>query len=108
MLTSRIIIRNVYSRFYKVNKNSCNSCGICIESCPCNNIRFNKKGYPEWGKDCIFCWHCELRCPKEAIKSPAEWKAFNPIIKKTLSEAEKDPNIDIQNIDYTNGKIRRK
>jgi NAD-dependent dihydropyrimidine dehydrogenase PreA subunit len=49
----------------------CNGCGICVNSCPCDVIRMDKKNkkatikYPE---DCMLCELCANDCPTKAIK----------------------------------------
>lgn len=49
----------------------CNGCGICVNSCPCDVIRMDKKNkkatikYPE---DCMLCELCPKDCPTKAIK----------------------------------------
>lgn len=57
-----------YDRFYKVNE-SCNSCGICRNVCPVNNIEL-KDGKPEWLHSCEFCLACIHYCTQKAI----QWK----------------------------------
>ncbi len=45
----------------------CNSCGICVQSCPAEAIRlFNKK--PRWNYNCEACLRCYNICPKTAIQ----------------------------------------
>ena len=54
----------------KIDLKKCTGCGICVESCPMDVIRFNKETlkpeimYPE---DCIACFNCEQDCPVKAI-----------------------------------------
>ncbi len=60
---------------YKVfiNKKLCKGCGICIEICPRNALRFNginpETGYrnPEQAGECIGCRQCMWYCPDQAI-----------------------------------------
>ena len=49
----------------RVDKNKCNSCGLCLKLCPVNNIKLIK--YPEFLNNCILCMRCFAYCPKEAI-----------------------------------------
>ena len=107
-VTSKFMIQKLYSRFYKVDKSLCDSCKDCIDICPSNNIKLDLTGYPKWGRNCIFCWHCELICPQEAIRSPADWKLFGPLINHSLKESNKNPTIDIQEVEYKKGEIVRK
>lgn len=49
----------------------CNGCGICIDSCPMDVIRFdenNQKAYIAYGLDCGVCFLCSDDCPTNAIK----------------------------------------
>ena len=47
---------------------SCDSCGICAEVCPVDNIKIvNKK--PEWQHKCQECLACINYCPKIAIQT---------------------------------------
>lgn len=108
LVTSNFMVKKMYSRFYKVDKNLCDSCKDCIEVCPCDNIKLDSKGYPKWGRNCIFCWHCELICPLKAIKSPADWMIFKPFINHSLKASDKNPMINIAEVEYKKGEIIRK
>jgi len=46
---------------------SCNSCGICWNNCPENNITRNGNGKPKFGFNCLMCMRCIYNCPQEAI-----------------------------------------
>ena len=48
-------------------KDSCMSCGKCVESCVLNNIRL-ENGRPVWGGNCTHCMACICGCPAEAIE----------------------------------------
>lgn len=52
-------------KFYA--KNSCISCGKCVESCVLNNIQL-VNGSPKWGEACTHCMACICGCPVEAIE----------------------------------------
>ncbi|MFC2063033.1 EFR1 family ferrodoxin [Chloroflexota bacterium] len=45
----------------------CNSCGICWEYCPENNIKCNSNGKPKFGFSCLMCMRCIYNCPEKAI-----------------------------------------
>lgn len=45
----------------------CNSCGICEQRCPLNNVKLTD-GKPVWGKECTHCMACIAGCPCEAIE----------------------------------------
>ena len=48
-------------------KNNCNSCGICEEICPVNNIEL-KDNKPIWKHKCEQCTACIQYCPEKAIQ----------------------------------------
>jgi ferredoxin len=52
-------------QFYS-NPNICIECMMCVESCPRNNITFNK--HIQFGSNCDVCFHCIHHCPVEAIQ----------------------------------------
>jgi len=56
---------------------NCNSCGICWNNCPENNIKCNAKGLPKFGFSCLMCLRCIYNCPQKAI-SP-RFSKFIPI-----------------------------
>jgi Fe-S-cluster-containing hydrogenase component 2 len=37
--------------------------------CPNSNIQEDKDGRPKWGRNCIACLYCEMKCPQGAISS---------------------------------------
>lgn len=45
----------------------CNSCGICANICPINNIEL-VDGMPCWGDHCLSCFACFHWCPQQAIQ----------------------------------------
>lgn len=54
-------------RFYKTER-SCVGCGLCVKTCPANNIRVNKKGKIKFGGKCMMCMRCSFNCPKNAVE----------------------------------------
>jgi len=46
----------------------CNGCGICADVCPCDNIKINITGRPDWQHQCEQCLACIQWCPREAIQ----------------------------------------
>ncbi|MGM0381095.1 MAG: EFR1 family ferrodoxin [bacterium] len=53
-----------------LNQDLCTRCRICLENCPVNAIEFTP--YPEFQKNCIYCFNCVRVCPEEALKVPTE------------------------------------
>lgn len=58
---------NVNSFFYRVDKNKCSGCGLCVENCPHKNITL-KDGRIAFGHSCDMCMRCSFYCPKKAIR----------------------------------------
>ncbi len=98
---------NILSKSLKVNRNKCNSCGICIEECPTENISMDKDEHPDWGSNCILCLYCELTCPEEAITSPVDWVLFKPFLNYSAQKALRDPEIDNVPIRLSKGQVER-
>ena len=46
---------------------SCNSCGLCADSCPSGNI-IMVNGRPSFGTKCFFCMNCLYCCPSKALR----------------------------------------
>ena len=56
----------------EVNQDKCNSCGICVLTCPIGIIQMDDANtLPLWiqngGELCIKCGHCVATCPTDAI-----------------------------------------
>jgi ferredoxin/protein involved in ribonucleotide reduction len=67
-LCAKIVKGNVDKRFSV--EDSCNSCGVCEEVCPVDNIKLN--GKPEFLHRCIECLACTNNCPQNAIRLKGE------------------------------------
>ena len=107
-LTNRWMTRQMYSRFFHVNAKKCDACGLCMKLCPTGNISENKGGKPVWGRNCLLCLTCEMKCPKGAITSPVAWPVFKPFMIYNTSQAAKDPSLDYVKVVHTNGHTQRK
>jgi ferredoxin len=72
---------------FKVDKEKCTKCGLCVKICPVKNIKLDN--FPVHGHRCNFCMRCVSWCPQKAIPCgfnfkgktytatqviPAEWK----------------------------------
>jgi NAD-dependent dihydropyrimidine dehydrogenase PreA subunit len=53
----------------EVDREKCNKCGLCIEMCPLDVLRFGKKGFPfmRYRDDCWYCDICVFVCPRQAL-----------------------------------------
>lgn len=60
-------------------RKNCNSCGICWNNCPENNIKCNINGMPKFGFSCLMCMRCIYNCPQKAITP--RFSKFIPIKK---------------------------
>ncbi len=107
MLTTKFLIQNVYSRFFSSDKYKCNGCGICVEMCPGNNIHLTEKQLPKWGRNCLACLYCQMKCPKNAISSVVDWPTMNPLINDNIAQGIKDPNTEHVNVIHDKGKTKR-
>lgn len=107
MITTRSQIKQIYSRFFKADKDKCTSCKICMQQCPKHNISFNKNDLPIWGRDCILCFYCEMKCPAEAITSPLDWLIMAPFINYNISQFSKDPSLEKIKVVHRKGKTIR-
>jgi NAD-dependent dihydropyrimidine dehydrogenase PreA subunit len=59
---------------FKVNKEKCNKCGICVGICPTRNIKIDGGNYPVHGLNCQYCLRCTSFCPKRAIPCKFNYK----------------------------------
>lgn len=57
----------INSFLYTVDKEKCNTCGLCVKKCPENNISI-KDGKVKFSHNCDMCMRCSFYCPKKAIQ----------------------------------------
>ncbi|MBM4444070.1 MAG: hypothetical protein FJ020_02045 [Chloroflexi bacterium] len=97
----------LHTRFFKVDQQKCNMCGLCAARCPVGNITEDKAGYPVWGRDCLLCLTCEMECPEEAIASLQTSRAFLPFMKHNVRKACEDPSVTHARVTQRNGRTIR-
>ena len=51
---------------WTIDNSGCKMCGICIKTCPVENLSLGEEGVVDAGK-CIGCRACERFCPDFAI-----------------------------------------
>ena len=107
LITKKFLTNYVYSYFFKADAEKCDSCKVCLINCPNNNISLDTNGIPQWGRDCLFCLYCEMKCPKDAIKSPVDWLIMAPFMNYNIYYADKDPSIDQAKVVHRKGKTKR-
>lgn len=105
-LTSRWVVRQIYSRLFRVDAKSCTACGLCVEVCPVGNIAADKDGRPIWGRNCLGCLTCEMRCPQEAITSPANWPVSRLFTAYNVCQASRDSSLDHVRVIHRHGRTQ--
>lgn len=58
---------DVNSFLYKVDKDKCIGCDLCIRRCPTKNIYRDNDGTIRFRHHCLMCMRCSFFCPKDAI-----------------------------------------
>jgi flavodoxin/Pyruvate/2-oxoacid:ferredoxin oxidoreductase delta subunit len=103
--TNHWLARQVFSRLFTVDAR-CTACGRCMDLCPTGNITADGEGRPAWGRDCLLCLTCEMKCPQEAITSPASWPLFRPAMVYNVRHALRDPALDHARVVHSRGRTR--
>jgi Pyruvate/2-oxoacid:ferredoxin oxidoreductase delta subunit len=105
-LVNRWILKNIFSRFFTVDTKKCTRCGLCIKLCPTRNVMEGKDEYPRWGRNCLACFTCELKCPKDAVRSPIDWPIFLPLLYYNIRRASGDSALDYVRVIHTAGRTK--
>ena len=105
-LTTRWLVRQMYSRLFTVDAKKCNACGLCMKLCPTGNVTRDKDEHPAWGRNCLLCLTCELKCPKDAITSPVSWPLFSPFVIYNVRHASRDPSLDHARVIHRHGRTQ--
>jgi len=58
---------DVNSFLYKVDKQKCINCDLCIRRCPTRNIYRNERGEIAFHHHCLMCMRCSFFCPTDAF-----------------------------------------
>lgn len=103
--TSRKSSKYLY-KLFKVN-DQCNSCGICISSCPNRNITADPDTLrPVWHDQCLLCATCELKCPRDAITSAFDLRILSPFMDYNIYMARRK-KIPYARVRHAQGKTVR-
>ena len=103
-LVNRLFVRQMYSRLLRLNQKKCNACGLCIKLCPTRNIYKDKKGRPRWGRNCLLCFSCEMKCPQDAIASPVTWLLFWPFMLYNTRQAVRNASLENVRVVHKHGR----
>jgi hypothetical protein len=71
------------------------------------NLSAGKGGKPVWGPNYLLCLTCEMKCPKDAIVSPATWPLFRPFMIFSVYVGMRDAELDHARILHRGGETRR-
>lgn len=105
MLTARLFTRLVYGTAIHADKR-CDNCGVCIAACPTHNIVQREGRTPRWGRNCLLCATCELRCPRDAVHTPYDWRAFAPLLTYNVRRGVRE-KIPFAMVTHAGGVTRR-
>lgn len=105
-LSNRWLARHVYRRLFTVDKKKCTICGVCFSMCPTANITEGEGKYPRWGRNCLLCLTCQLKCPEDAIGSLMDWLMFRPFLIYNVRNASRDPSLDHARVTQSKGYTR--
>jgi flavodoxin/Pyruvate/2-oxoacid:ferredoxin oxidoreductase delta subunit len=105
MLCDRFCIEQLMTRTFRVNDDLCNGCGLCVKLCPNGNIEEVKNGRPKWGRHCLGCATCQMKCPKEAITSMLAM--LGPMFDYNVRHMAKDTTLQFARVRHHNGRTER-
>ena len=103
LATTRWLVHHVYTRFFRVDRKACNSCGVCVKLCPQGNVTKKTDGHPAWGSNCLGCLNCAMKCPRDAISSIADMLPLG----YNIRTAAKDPSLDFVRVRHQHGRTER-
>jgi flavodoxin/NAD-dependent dihydropyrimidine dehydrogenase PreA subunit len=104
---NRFLVRQVYSRLFRVNAKCRAGCEICEKQCPVKNISRDKHGRLVWGRDCLYCLSCEKNCPEDAITSLLAGPLFRPVMLLNTYLGSRDPSFDYVKVSHSKGQTHR-
>ncbi|MCL2054184.1 MAG: EFR1 family ferrodoxin [Oscillospiraceae bacterium] len=60
------LIERKYADRVRINREDCNLCGLCVKSCPVNNLSVSGDLIKANG-NCMLCYRCTNKCPRHAV-----------------------------------------
>jgi len=106
-LTNRLFVTQIYSRLFTVNERCPIDCNVCVDQCPMGNVSRGENGRITWGRNCLLCLSCEMKCPEDAITSPASWAIFRPFMRHNTSHGSRDAMLDHVSVIHKRGQTQR-
>lgn len=67
---------------------ACTHCGVCVKTCPVDNISLSSDNRPVWQNRCEFCLACINWCPTQAIQSGNSTQSRNRYHHSAIKIAE--------------------
>lgn len=100
------LVPRLYAPYFSADAAVCDGCGVCVKACPSGNVaQDERRGPPVWGRDCLVCLECLLRCPVDAVRSPADWTVFRPFLEYNVRRGLSDPALDKVPVRIERGRI---
>ncbi len=100
----RFLIEQLLTRTFRVTAD-CNSCGLCVKLCPNANIRKGDNGRPKWGRHCLGCATCQMKCPKDAITSMLSM--LGSMFDYNVRHMSSDLPLEFARVHHKNGRTER-
>ena len=94
LLVSRWIVRHVATRLLRVDETRCSRCNQCLRQNPKGTVSWDQRGRLVWGRDCLLCLFCEMKCPGVAITSPHSCRHLRLLVRLNVRYAARDASLD--------------
>ncbi len=100
------LVTRLYAPRFSADAAVCDGCGVCVRACPVGNVtQRERRAVPSWGRDCLACLECALRCPVGAVRSPADWRVFTPFVAYNVRRGLAEPSLDRARVRVRRGRI---
>jgi ferredoxin/flavodoxin len=100
------LVPRVWARWFSADPQRCDGCGVCVRKCPTGNVtQAERRARPDWGRDCLLCLECALRCPVDAVRTAADWPVFRPFVTYNVRRAAADPELDAVRVRVERGRV---